>query len=142
MKQCSKCLENKPLTDFYEHKGARTSPGYRNPSCKTCLAKQSKAWAKNNPDKVKKIRQRSKLKEKYDVSIEEYELLYKEQAGHCYLCLQIPKRNRALNVDHCHTTGRVRKLLCDKCNMALGLINDDKELLLKMVNYLNENSSV
>jgi hypothetical protein len=94
-------------------------------------------WAKNNPDKVKQNRRKNKLKEKYNISIEEYDIMYAKQNGVCYICNKEHLR-RPLNVDHCHVTGKIRKLLCDKCNMTLGLINDSIELLDKFKQYLKD----
>jgi hypothetical protein len=79
------------------------------------------------------------LKEKYGISTEDYDRMYAEQNGVCYICNKEHLR-RPLNVDHCHKTGKIRKLLCDKCNMALGLIDDSIELLDKLKQYLKDNS--
>lgn len=77
------------------------------------------------------------LKKAYGISLEYYKQLYKEQQGVCAICkepeTQIHKKTgqiMSLSVDHCHTTGNIRGLLCKKCNMALGLFQDN-ELLLK-----------
>lgn len=130
MKTCKTCNTEKELDKFYP----------RNLACKPCCNQKAREWSKNNPDKVKESRRRTKLKGKYGISVEEYDIMFKEQNGVCYLCAKQHSR-RPLNVDHCHTTGKVRKLLCDKCNMALGLINDSVELLTKMKDYIRENSS-
>lgn len=137
MRTCTCCGVEKPLEDFYQHKGKRTSEGYRNPVCKTCHTKKSIEWAKANKDKVAAHRRKRNLKQKYSISVETYEEMLKEQNGVCFICSSPPVRRR-LNVDHCHTTGKVRRLLCDKCNMALGLLEDDKERLVKVRKYLED----
>jgi Recombination endonuclease VII len=126
LKICKHCNVEKHLSDFYP----------RNNGCKTCCNKRAVEWNKNNPSKVKETRRKNKLKQKYGITPEEYDKMFTEQNGVCYLCGSDHQR-RPLNVDHCHSTGRIRKLLCDKCNMALGLVNDSKELLLKMIGYLS-----
>ena len=126
MKVCKHCGVSKPLTEFYP----------RNNGCKVCCNLRASEWNKNNPDKVKDIRRKNKLKQKYGITVDEYDKMFEEQNGVCYLCGNTHDR-RHLNVDHCHTTGKIRKLLCDKCNMALGLVNDSKELLTKMIGYLS-----
>jgi hypothetical protein len=135
MKVCTKCAVEKPFSEYYKHNGPRTSPGYINPSCKTCQNAQAKAWAKQNPDKVKAFRRKAKLKEKYNVSLEQYEEMFVQQKGVCAVCLHEHKR-RPLNVDHNHLTGKVRGLLCDKCNMSLGLLSDSKERIKALLNYM------
>lgn len=127
MKQCTKCNVEKNLSEFYKHSRF----------CKICHKQRSMIWAKNNPDKVKQNRRKNKLKEKYNISIEEYDIMYAKQNGVCYICNKEHLR-RPLNVDHCHVTGKIRKLLCDKCNMTLGLINDSIELLDKFKQYLKD----
>ena len=58
-----------------------------------------------------------------------------EQAGVCAVC-GAPPRKRALNVDHCHMTGAVRGLLCDACNIAIGMLCDSPERLERAAAYL------
>jgi hypothetical protein len=62
--------------------------------------------------------------------------MYESQGGVCAICSKHQER-RPLNVDHCHNTGTIRGLLCDKCNMAIGLLEDDATLLRKAQEYLN-----
>ncbi len=61
--------------------------------------------------------------------------MFDEQDGKCMICKK-PPRSRKLAVDHNHQTGEVRSLLCTKCNTALGLVNEDKEILFMMLEYL------
>ena len=73
------------------------------------------------------------LQKTYGISVEQFELMKKEQDNKCALCLKEPK---ILCVDHCHKTGQVRKLLCKKCNMALGLIHEDVTIISRMLEYV------
>jgi|TARA_R110000868_G_scaffold345734_2_gene606849 hypothetical protein len=139
-KQCVKCLQEKSLDSFYEHKGERTSSGYRINICSTCHAERSIKWAKENKDKVKAHRRKRNLKAKYGISVEEYDKMFEEQNGSCFICFSLPTRRR-LSVDHNHTTGQVRRLLCDKCNLAIGLLEEDQERLEKVRRYLENFTS-
>ncbi len=59
----------------------------------------------------------------------------------CGICLNIdPGKKGVFVVDHCHSTGKVRGLLCYSCNIAIGLFKDNTELLEKAIFYLRESS--
>lgn len=80
---------------------------------------------------------------KYGVTAEDYERMLAEQDKKCAICEQ-PERNlehwkytvKNLSIDHCHATGKVRGLLCSRCNVTLGQVEDSIELLGKMQVYL------
>lgn len=76
----------------------------------------------------------NRIKNRYGLSIEGFESLIAIQKGVCAICGAEP--NGRLHIDHCHTTGKVRGLLCVKCNLAIGLMNDNTALLLKAIQYL------
>ena len=73
------------------------------------------------------------LKHKYGLTLEALDKLFFDQKGLCAIC---KKSNKRLTVDHCHTTGKVRGLLCDSCNGALGRLGDDIEGLERAIQYL------
>jgi hypothetical protein len=66
------------------------------------------------------------------MSTSEYQSLYEMQFGKCAICSLEDK----LYVDHCHKTGDVRGLLCNKCNSGIGFLNDDPTLLNNAYKYL------
>jgi hypothetical protein len=77
------------------------------------------------------------------MTVQEYEALLVAQGGACAVCgngdREIHYRSgkpRLLAVDHHHGSGRVRGLLCNNCNRALGLLKDDVSLLRRMIDYL------
>lgn len=71
---------------------------------------------------------------KYGISREEYDELVTLQRNRCAICLEVPTKR--LRIDHCHTTGQIRGLLCDECNRALGFFRDKIENLDRAVRYL------
>lgn len=80
----------------------------------------------------------------YGITPDQYDAMLTGQGGRCAICGNPPDPNgvRAasrLHVDHCHETGRVRGLLCSRCNQGLGYFRDDENLLLAAVRYLKEN---
>lgn len=78
------------------------------------------------------------MKRQYGLGFVEYNKMLEKQNGVCAICNSTPPNHhkKRLNIDHCHTTGRVRGLLCDACNRALGLLKDSPELMLKAISYL------
>lgn len=86
--------------------------------------------------------QGNSYKRNFGISPEEYEALFKMQGGVCASCGQpermIDKRSglpRALAVDHCHETGRIRALLCTSCNIAFGFLEENPERIRLLLAY-------
>jgi len=74
----------------------------------------------------------------YGISQEDYERMLAEQGGVCAICGGDGKEGRfgMLHVDHCHKTGKVRGILCDSCNLALGKFRDDPKVLRRAAEYV------
>jgi hypothetical protein len=70
------------------------------------------------------------------ITLEEYEDMAARQRNRCAICGGQPKEDSRLYIDHCHSTGQVRGLLCFHCNTALGHFNDDPRLLEAALRYL------
>lgn len=106
----------------------------------TCVNKASYARSRD-----RQLDRGYQLQKVYGISEETYISLFKEQNGVCAICKQPEthvhrKTNQVCNlsVDHNHVTGKVRGLLCKKCNMALGLFRDNTVLLENAKKYLNK----
>lgn len=113
-----------------------------------------KQWRKNNPDKereycrkyyAKNKKQRYEdgrkrfLMNKFGITIEEYNNLFEKQKGCCAICgIHQNKLDKKLAVDHGHETGEIRGLLCTRCNLLLGNVNDDISILINSIQYLND----
>ena len=78
------------------------------------------------------------LKARYNITPEEYEERLLKQGGVCQICqsLNLRRGSKHMVVDHCHTTGSFRGILCHKCNTALGLFNDNIKNINRAINYL------
>lgn len=85
------------------------------------------------------------LRRDFGISLNEYNQMLTQQNNRCKICNKEETGKhqsgivRRLAVDHCHTTGKIRGLLCTNCNQALGKFKDSEELLLNAINYLKEN---
>ncbi len=75
------------------------------------------------------------LRKKFGIGFHQFNVLFEQQNGCCYICRK-PDTFRTLAVDHNHKTGNVRRLLCTRCNLVLGQVNDSSEILQSMINYL------
>lgn len=85
------------------------------------------------------------LRSKYDLTLEQYNELLIKQKGVCALCGLVEtavekyhKGIKRLAVDHCHTTGNIRGLLCSSCNIGIGNLKHNPELLRKAAVYCEE----
>ena len=78
-----------------------------------------------------------RIKSIYGLTRESYLLMVHEQDSCCKICGTHKTNHFNLHIDHCHTTGKVRALLCSKCNQAIGLLNHDVELIKKTIDYLS-----
>lgn len=80
------------------------------------------------------------LKRKFNLTVADYDAMVLDQGGVCAICHKPPcgrgKAGQRLCVDHSHSSGKVRKLLCLSCNMALGLLEDSPDRLRQAAKYL------
>lgn len=82
-------------------------------------------------------RRNSILKSKYGITIDQYYEIFRKQGRKCKLCgMKTHNRKSDFVVDHCHKTGRIRGILCFRCNSKLGMYRDDPKLLRKAADYL------
>lgn len=91
-------------------------------------------WRTAHPERVKSMSRRTRLR-MYGLSEESFNALLKEQRGQCAICLG-PFNRKGPQIDHCHTHGHVRGLLCTLCNTALGKMRDDPERLRRAAAYV------
>ena len=134
-KICTKCGLEKPIEQFQRDKQKKSG---RRPDCGKCNSKQVCTRARLRREDINF----NNLKYTTGIDRITYETLFNEQKGLCAVCKKPninPKRN--LSIDHCHTSKYVRGLLCTKCNFGLGYFDDNKELLLAAINYLDNNIS-
>jgi len=109
-KACSSCKEEKPL-DSYPPSSRRRNG--RETICRTCINSQQRRTRKYYP------------------------ILVDKHGEHCSICHTTPEQTgKRLSVDHCHSTGETRGLLCDNCNHGIGKFKERPKLLLKAIWYI------
>lgn len=147
MKECKRCGQTKSSENFYKRldKEAR---------CKKCVSEIRKAYYNKNRirrlEYVKKYRDENpekirdaKLKQAYGVGTSYYDAKLKEQGGVCAGCKRNVKhvwRGKEINMalDHNHATDEPRGVLCIKCNRALGLLEENTQTFLHLIDYINK----
>lgn len=122
-KCCRGCWRNKPLKSFGPDK--RSNDGLKS-QCKECTADRARESG---------YCRRSQLKCVYGITPEQHEQMYADQEGRCAICQKwVPYRK--IHTDHHHQSGRVRGLLCARCNIGLGYFGDTLGGLEQAVEYL------
>lgn len=109
-------------------------------------SKQYKDWYSRNKASKKDYDKWWGLHSRYGLTKDEYTTMLVNQSGVCGICKEpevvLDRRTglpRSLSVDHCHSTGKIRGLLCTHCNHALGKFKDSIEVLESAIQYLKEN---
>lgn len=116
-KKCSRCKLIKPIRGFY--KWALGHDNLQN-WCRSCAKEQNLIKSLN----------------KFDLSLDEYDQLQKDQNRLCGICFV--EEGKTLCIDHDHITNKVRGLLCSKCNRGLGLLGDSIESIKSTLKYLEK----
>lgn len=155
-KTCTKCHVTKPRVEFYRH---RTTRDGRATYCIQCVKDDRRAWVAANAERVREQNQRYAAENPqkrsrdhrqfwlraYGLDQNAYQALLDAQGNVCAICL-MPERYidartgepRRLSVDHDHQSGRVRGLLCGRCNRALGQLDDDPDRFARAAIYLQQ----
>ena len=132
-KKCRTCKIAKTVYDF-----AKNSTGIHGirGTCKDCRPKDTR----------RNIRGRN-VRYKYGIESDEFVGMYEDQGGQCVICsidvdLYAPDDRKAnvAHVDHCHTTGKIRALLCHQCNVGIGALTEDIEVLENAIQYIKDHS--
>ena len=118
---CRRCRVSKSLDEFYWD-SARAGVY---PYCKVCQRSESLARHYRKAAADPTYLRRKSLKQRYGMTLEAYEEMVEKQEGRCLICGELPP---ALFIDHDHATGKVRGLLCPRCNGALGVIETHPNL--------------
>lgn len=132
MKICPTCKKKKRFNQF--HKNGKSADGLEY-ECITCQSIRYKEYRRVNRDRLNAYRRKKKLQDKYGISWETYESMYNTQGGRCAICGG-DNDGKVFCVDHSHTTGKVRALLCIGCNLALGWMRDDPKIAKSAYHYL------
>lgn len=140
-KECSSCACIKPASGFYYNPKISDCLTSR---CRACCRMEHRRRSENMSEEQIIARRassrKSKLKNKYGMSVEDHNVLSSYQSHRCYICgaeeLGI-SGGRELCADHDHSSGAPRGLLCWDCNVGLGRFKDSRDLLDRAIEYLD-----
>jgi hypothetical protein len=145
MKTCSNkdCTVEHPT--FYRDSSRPDGLEHR---CKGCSNEKRSAHYQANktcgdrvkldPEQLKLNQRRWQLKHKYGLTLEQYDAMWAAQGNACAVCGTTEMVGRGWHVDHCHTSGNVRGILCHHCNVGLGHFKDDVVNLERAIGYLRK----
>jgi hypothetical protein len=133
MKLCTSCKETKPLSEYF--KSSNTKSGLQG-ECKLCNSTRAKTWYRNNKERTKN----NKLVKAYGITVSDFLTMLKKQNHKCGVCGTELMVDKSTCVDHCHTTGAVRGIVCTNCNLLLGHSKDSIEILKSAQKYLQKYS--
>lgn len=124
MKICCKCKFPKSFDDFYKNKSCKD--GFHK-QCKSChtIKRQSKEYNREY-----------KLLSRYELTQEKFNIIFEFQDRRCAICRTSIPSKRGWVIDHDHLTGEVRGILCHKCNLGIGLLLDNINVVYKAYDYL------
>lgn len=134
IKQCSKCKENKNISEFWKNSGKPDGFSYE---CKLC----KNQYRKNNHSRLNIKRKDRVLQQEYGITFDDYKKIWISQEGCCAICKTFQtevKNKRALCVDHNHMTNEVRGLLCEPCNLMLGVAKENCNILQCAIEYIKK----
>lgn len=150
---CTVCQKELPTSEFY---GA-------NAKCKPCFAKTYapvaakrrkerraadpeaararerelyQKWKQTRPEGWRRAVRNGRLKETYGITIDDLDRMIEECKATCQICSEVQLDPYKMHVDHCHTTGAIRGLICGKCNVGIGMFRDNPEYLIRAAEYL------
>jgi hypothetical protein len=138
-RHCRKCDQDLSIEDFGKCARAKDK---KKTVCKTCYNSYQSQWGQTHQTSKRK----HLVKSKYGLSWEEYEQKFLEQDGTCAICkcslqlftFEARTKLETAHVDHSHSSGKVRGLLCARCNSGLGLFRDNEVILKNATEYLKK----
>ena len=143
MKQCKACHKIKPLSDFPKD---NSRPRKYRANCKECANKKYREYCKKTDyhrkryQDIKEAERWRHVAKKYGISPEEYTEIFERQGGKCATCGTTDSGKKPFCVDHDHSNGHVRGLLCTPCNQMIGHAKDDPKRLRQAARYLEASS--
>ena len=155
MRTCSKCKEPKADTEFAVRDN---STGRLHAQCRKCQSdyrkkhyednldkykRKARSWSKSNPMNGAYTKVKKHYAGTYSEFVSEVKALRRDCGNKCCVCGDDEsKLSRRLCIDHCHASGRLRGLLCDSCNLALGKLRENFSIVMRLADYVKNRCGV
>jgi hypothetical protein len=146
-KLCARCNKILPIEAFQLSNSSGRRDG-RQSYCRPCVTEYKRAWSRAHPENItarwKRAKERNpnvsreRVLRKYGLTLDSFEALFQKQKGKCRGCLSPLIRGRATHIDHCHNSNKIRGLLCNNCNLAVGMLSDDPTRMRRLARYVSE----
>lgn len=120
----------------YKERQKKSANSYYNNN-KEYFYEQNKKNRLEKPEQYKVMIRKGWLKKNYNLTQEQFDQILESQDNKCAICNSSDFGKKGPVVDHCHTTGQVRGILCGKCNRGIGLFNDDVCIMKNAIQYIN-----
>jgi hypothetical protein len=130
---CTSCRRTLSVSAFAIRKDTKV-PRVRS-NCRDCLAAMATTKNRENPDDAQAYWWSRQLA-KYGLTPQSWQELFESQGGKCAICGAEVNGKKRFHVDHDHATGKVRGILCTKCNVGIGALKDDPETVFSAYLYL------
>ena len=131
---CARCKIDQPFSDF--NKDAKKKHGIRY-NCKTCERARMQKYDKSEAG-IQRMRASHWKIQGINITFDEYADRYAAVGGKCEICGDF---NESLCVDHNHSTGAIRGLLCKPCNIGISALKEQAEVLNNAISYLRRNEN-
>lgn len=141
IKNCTKCLLSKPVSDF---RAEPRNKGGSSAYCTRCLKAYFADW-RSRRERGENTSPRTELKRSFGVLDTEFNKILRDQGCACAICgtaFQKITPNKKINIDHDHSSGNPRGLLCTPCNLGLGAFRDSISLLARAARYLARHRAI
>lgn len=135
LRTCKDCNQDRPLDQF---RMVGKSKRWREWRCRPCWKIFRRLYYDTHRNEHRTRMREWNLRVRYGISTDAYDALLEQQGGRCAICEL--KSALPLRVDHCHSSGSVRALLCHHCNSAIGLFREDVSLVSRAAGYLSHHN--
>lgn len=133
---CKKCDLRKPMEKF--HWASKKT--CRRRKCKSCTYSEFQARLAEDPTKIRAIARAAYLKKNYGITLEEELAMLAACGNRCEICKKEIPNKGDWRIDHDHETGAVRGILCNQCNLGIGMLQDSQQVMLAAIQYLKDHN--